>query len=353
MQIADAHTLVIVAYAAFAQDFVMKRAHQHNYDDSFLGYVSLDIHQETVILSDVYLYWRRANVLWGRVWANISHCVYMGDAVGIMLYSGAVNGRAELATIRCGSRNAVKRLYTALALNAHRMGNPSKVHPPDLIDWTNSEDWFQSNIQATDQENATLQELFYRKLLSEASMLGELDGYRFGSVNGKILPQVSGTEHDILTRAQYFLQQHQTQWKSLDEHIWKLLWEWGCIHAHLASCRCCVTVFINRSESPIQITRLHMLMGRNILIVGSEGTGYEYESRLILPHGYVVIFISAFPQSPLEIGHLKANIHSAAFTAVLASTQRETTCDAKGGFKIGFLEKTVSEWWSKYIVVVS
>jgi hypothetical protein len=67
----------------------------------------------------------------------------------------------------------------------------------------------------------------------------------------------------------------------------------------------------------------------------------------------VVVFICAFPQSPLEVGHLKAKINSVAFTGVIASTQRETYCEAKSGFTIGFLEKSVSEWWSKYVIHVS
>ena len=44
---------------------------------------------------------------------------------------------------------------------------------------------------------------------------------------------------------------------------------------------------------------------------------------------------------------------NAAFNAVVASTQRESFCEAKGSFTIGFLEKTVSDWWSKYVIVIS
>lgn len=95
------------------------------------------------------------------------------------------------------------------------------------------------------------------------------------------------------------------------------------------------------------------MMGRNVIIMGSKQTGYEAESRILWPRGYVVVVLVAFPQSPLEIGHLKAVIHSAAFTLMVASTQRESSCEAKGGFTTGFLEKTVSEWWSKYVVLVS
>lgn len=52
-------------------------------------------------------------------------------------------------------------------------------------------------------------------------------------------------------------------------------------------------------------------------------------------------------------GHLKACISTAAFSATVASTQRESCCEAKGGFTVGFLEKTVSVWWSKYVLLVT
>ena len=114
-----------------------------------------------------------------------------------------------------------------------------------------------------------------------------------------------------------------------------------------------MTLLINRSDSPIQITRVQLVIGRNVLIIGSNHTGYEVESRSLLPEGMMLIFICAFPESPLDIGHLKANINTAAFNAVVASTQRESFCEAKGSFTIGFLEKTVSDWWSKYVIVIS
>jgi hypothetical protein len=96
-----------------------------------------------------------------------------------------------------------------------------------------------------------------------------------------------------------------------------------------------------------------MLRGRNVLIIGSQDTGYELDSRCIMPDGYVVVFIWAFVPSPIEGGHIVGEISSAAFNCKLASTQRETTCESRGGFSVGFLEKTVTDWWSKYVVVVT
>ena len=53
--------------ATYAQTFVEKRAAQYGYLDSFLSFIPLDSLGEAVILSEMFLYWRRPGLLWGRV----------------------------------------------------------------------------------------------------------------------------------------------------------------------------------------------------------------------------------------------------------------------------------------------
>ena len=68
------------------------------------------------------------------MWANISHCVFMVDAIGIMLYSGGQGGGPELVVIPCHTIAIAKRVYTYLAANAFKMGNPSNVIPVTRLD---------------------------------------------------------------------------------------------------------------------------------------------------------------------------------------------------------------------------
>jgi hypothetical protein len=92
----------------------------------------MDHRNECIILTAMFIFWRKQKTLWGRVWANVSHCVYLTDAVGIMLYMGA-DGGAEFVVIQCGSTRCAKCVYQALASNAFRMGCPSKVISPDVL----------------------------------------------------------------------------------------------------------------------------------------------------------------------------------------------------------------------------
>ena len=324
--------------AAFAQELVLKRAKENKYEDSFISFIPLEKKGESVILSEVYLFWRKETSLWGRMWANISHCVFMVDAIGIMLYSGGQSG-PELVVIPCHAVSTAKRVYTYLSANASKMGNPSNVIPIEII---------LNSLDSNDKSSMNQHSL---SRITDTSLLGTLDGYRFGTVNNTRLLSIVGCEGDVLTRAKYHVEKGFNSWKQLDENIWTLIWEWGCIHSSF--CRCCIGVFINHSNIPIQISRVQMVKGRNVVMMGSTSTGYEIETRCILPKGIAVIFICAYPQSPLDVGHLHANINTAAFNATLSSVQRETHCESKGGFTVGFLEKTVTDWWSKYVIIIT
>jgi hypothetical protein len=198
----------------------------------------------------------------------------------------------------------------------------------------------------------SLRDLLVEKLQRAATLAGELDGYRFGKANHAKLKKITGPEGDVLKRAESSLVNGFSSWRELDEKVWLLIWEWECTHVGLQAARCCATIIINRSDSPIQITRVQMVHGRNVVLMGSSGTLYDSDSRSIMPDGSAVLFIWAFSPSPIEVGHLKANVNTAAFDATIASTQRESTCVAKGGFAVGFLEKTVAEFWSKYVLVI-
>eukprot|EP01038_Epipyxis_sp_PR26KG_P007511 gene7511-10233_t len=361
--------------AAFEQHFVIKRAKSSNFVDSFVAYIPLDHPGESITLSEVYIYWRRNNhrALWGRIWANVSHCVYMKEAIGLMLYTvensnnfsvsnhdtglsgvtvnGSNNYGGELVVIACGSVAAAKRLYHVFVQNSHRMGNPSKVIPADVI-LDHEPDNYNDHAAGAGTGVVSLNEQ-----IKESALLSELDGYRFGKANNVVLPLITGPGDDVIKRCQItFESKGYINWQDIDQQIWRLLWEWGCVYSSISMqsfCRCSVSLFINKTDTPIQITRVQMIHGRNVIIMGSDKTGYEVESRCIMPMGVALVFIYAFPQSPIEIGHIKANVHTAAFSAVIASTQRETWLESKEGFSVGFLEKTVCEWWSKYVIIIN
>lgn len=70
------------------------------------------------------------------------------------------------------------------------------------------------------------------------------------------------------------------------------------------------------------------------------------------------MLVIAYGPSPIEVGHLKVTLKCTQGCKItIASTQSETSCESSsvdgGNFVLSLVEKTVSEIWSKYVVVVS
>ena len=169
----DINDLVLVPLnmdAAYAQEFVRKRAEKEVFEDYFLSYLPLDVQRaegsaagggerggDAIIFSEMFVYWRQMKPatandgrggrdgrdgsssksgkdkegtnLWGRNWSNISHCFFMFDSVGVVLYGGD----AQAVVIPCGSYPCAMRIYSAFCDNKHRMGMPDNMIPSDLL----------------------------------------------------------------------------------------------------------------------------------------------------------------------------------------------------------------------------
>jgi len=327
--------------AAYAQEFIVKRAKSQQYEDIFLGYTLLNAKtDEAIILSETYIYWRKEKSLWGRTWANVSHCLFFGDSVGIFLYSTGDGGR-EIVHIPCYTRDQAIALYDTLAKNAFRMGNPCNVIP--LASVVNKE-WL------VDRE-------FREQVLSARGLAPTLDnfldGYRFGSANEPFKRPNNMAEKELMRAFQASMERPFASWAELDSRVWSMVEAWDASHRALRASRCCAFIVINRSDTPVQISRMQMIRGNHMLLLGSSACGFDPDSRSILAHGVVIFFASAFVPTPIEVGHLKACIECPAFSATVASTQRESSCETKGAFHVGFIEKSVSEWYSKYVLVIS
>ena len=301
----DAGDLVLVSLnleAAFAQEFVKKRGKDSGFDDSFLSYLTLDLQEfqnqnqnqnqnsptkilnqllvedqgklqgqgqgqgqgqrDTIILSELFVYWKQSKVLWGRTWSNISHCFYILDSVAIVLYGGD----AQAVIIPCGTQQCAMKIYSAFYDNKHRMGCPPNMIPPDLL------------LQEDSLSDIAKENLMDKKIQA-ASLAGILDDYRFGNANNTKLKRISITTKDVLRNMEARTLSGYGTLSQMDDSLWQLIWEWDCAHPALQASRCCATLLINRSHSPLQIARVQMVYGKSVLLLGSPSTGYEAESR--------------------------------------------------------------------------
>ena len=181
---------------------------------------------------------------------------------------------------------------------------------------------------------------------------------------------VSLTQHKrgLLAFAQY-----------LDVRVWQLVSEWTTAHKSLQASRCLAVLIINESESPVQILKSDVLEGRNIVTfgvdvlsssvgmggrsgtgtgtgtgVGCDVKGYDEESHTLLGcGGAAVVFSYGFLPTLIDPSHVEITLITSAFSATLSTKPNRTTCLATGGYTAGYLEKSRTEAWAKYVILVS
>ena len=161
----------------------------------------------------------------------------------------------------------------------------------------------------------------------------------------------------------------------LDARVWQLVCEWTSAHKSLQASRCLAVLIINESESPVQILKSDVLEGRNIVTfgvdvlsssvgkggrargmegAGSDVKGYDEESHTLSGcGGAAVVFSYGFLPTLIDPSDVEISLITSAFTATLSTKPNRTTCAATGGYTAGYLEKSRTESWAKYVILVS
>ena len=294
------------------------------------------------------------------------------------MHAGNISVPEEQAVVRvkCKSRGAAAKLYGALSVCAPQMGNPSSVLPPDVATATASE---LSLPPTTSSSSSSLTPFEDR-----SDVRTHYQGYRFGTANKVHHNAAPMPEKELLLRAARRLaepvpssfnpedspqeqekQASLTFARFLDERVWQMVSEWRCAHHQLQSSRCLAVLLINQSETPMQILRAEVHEGRNVVTFGVEATssskggrpdtrGYDEESRTLLGGGgAAVMFAFGFLPTLIDPAHVKVSIVTSAFNASVSTRPNRTLCVAVGGYTVGYLEKTLTEHWAKYVILVS
>eukprot|EP01041_Mallomonas_annulata_P004154 gene4154-8257_t len=342
----DSNDLVLVPldmHAALAQAYVGQLARKNGVEDVFFSVIRLQAPTrgggggaqnttvEDIILSERYLIWRRGDRLWTKAWADISHIQIEDTLVTLHMYAGSDN-KGDPVTIQCGSTKLAGKLYTELYRHAGRMGNPGGCLHPDVALRQNDA------IDTADDEES-------------ANNTRPMDEYPFGSVNGTNMGPFEGSEEVLIATARQRLQLVSDATPGqLDEEVWRIIWNWECTHTLLQSMRCCAFLVINRSSASLQMTRMNMREGKSLLVLAAKG--YEMESCTLVPGGAMVMFAFAHRPSLLDKAHIKFDVVTTAFTATVSTRQNRTVCESLGNFRVGFLEKSLTDWWGKYVLLV-
>jgi hypothetical protein len=299
-------------------------------------------------------------------------------------YIGNTTVPEEQAVVRvkCKSRGAAAKLYSALSVCAPQMGNPSSVLPPDVAIAAALEFSVLPASSSSSSSNTNIASM--APFEDRSDVRTHYQGYRFGTANRIHHSAAPMPEKELLLRAARRLaepvpssfnpeespqeqQKHAslTFARFLDERVWQMVSEWRCAHHQLQSSRCLAVLLINQSETPMQILRAEVHEGRNVVTFGVEATsspkggrtdtrGYDEESRTLLGGGgAAVMFAFGFLPTLMDPSHVKVSIVTSAFNATVSTRPNRTLCVAVGGYTVGYLEKSLTDHWAKYVILVS
>ena len=350
----DSQELVLVPVdvrAASVQRYILSKARDNEYDDIYMGYfpiahsaVNLDGNLErsgsAVAMSERILFWfiENSNTINEYRWREISHIQYSDYAIGIILYAPDSGGNGKVIQIPCPTKEKSKKLYKALYTYAPFMGNANACIPPDKVQDTNNI----QNIQ-TKQNNS--------KDRIATSPVQEKVQYKYGTINGRDMGRVTEDEKSILAIGKEMFRNTSTSEPArLDECMWRLISAWDKTHNNINTSRCCLTAIINNSDAVLSIISTELREGKDTVVFGTFG--FDFDSRSISPGGCAIIFAYGYCPSLVSKAHVKVDVDSTAFRLTMSTRPDRTSIDAIGGFYVGFLEKSLTDWWAKYVIEV-
>lgn len=293
------------------------------------------MNDQALILSERCFYWRQPQGSIFKVeWTLVSHFV-LDSEKGILLYQYNQSAFQPNTTliISCPNRAVAKIAYTQLFKCSVLVGNSVSFLPADIAERNSSE----------------IVE-YMRRYCCGLNLAGDLEGYHFGSVNTLSIRCMVDSETEIISRATRRFAE-PSGWRDADMKLWLMIAEWDGSHVGLAASHCMAALLINLSDTTSQLTKIHMLSGVDFKII--PGANYYSESRALFPGGFVVVFSWGYSPTPVESGAVHVEVSTDYYSISLTNTSLNTRANSSGGQKVSFLEKSSSQWWSKYVIHIS
>ena len=188
------------------------------------------------------------------------------------------------------------------------------------------------------------------------------DGYRFsGLVNDKEFRGTPTETKDIFRNGKNDFQSLAAKltngsdsmkaWEAIDTAVWKMVYSYEKNHKNLRANRALAVLIVNNSQQPIQISRVQVLDGKNYTII--DGIHYDAVSQCMPAEKYSTAVVFAFGYLPtlVDLAHLRIKIFSSAGEIFVGTRMNRSELKLESGYSGGFYEKTVTDWWAKYVVV--
>jgi hypothetical protein len=408
-------------YAAFAQEYVNKRAFKKNYSDSFLLALPTGFNQDKIkedfpfgiVLSMKYVFvlGKNANPLWTMAVSTLSHvCLIRTESQHYGLqFVEYVQGKSSEnpSVVAFAHRGLAVAAYDHFVRYRSLFGYPSLMEPSELVlsliegggsatASVGSDHHAPHQLQRTASSHSVISSMApspHGSVQSDSNHGGAslssgnnstgsnaqsstsnvqpiIQGrghqreYAFGTANGtKYDNQRMSDQQFRMIAERYFSKIHiqlpipdesrSDYHHYLDHIVWRTVSDWNYNHDFLINpSRCCACLVINHSKSFVQVLDIELKEGVQVLTFGI-GEGYDPNGRIIKPDGGAAVLFG-FGRRPSFTSkeHVKYIVHSNAFTSMVSTRENSSNLNSTPGFNSTFMEKSRTDWWGKFVIIV-
>lgn len=375
----DTEDLILVpidVYKSYAQFLVFRAAEEIKKKDYYLcmAYLGFTPAKGTrsipysILLSErfIRLLSSALEIIWEYPYGDISHATINQQdpsTVVIIRYeqssSKAVSERSKI-NIGCQNVKAAIQVYSVIYRNSYRLGNASLMESIDSVkarllesDSLSYEEMLDKKVPKMDP-NSSYTGLSY--VMGTANKLKvkpeKMQSEKFWSWAQLQLASQPGYDELIKTGLTPNLADHQYL-QMIDEKLWRVVQTWSRNHSTFKLSRCCACLIFNHSSHAVQILDVSIKEGRDVHLFGVGKHGYDADARLIAKeNGAVVVFGVANTPNLVQKGHIKININSTAFSIQVSTRKSGGEAEGNEAYTISFLEKSITEWWAKYAIII-
>lgn len=290
-------------------------------------------------------------------------------SINIYLYSSKATNNGTSRLIKFSNQSLAIASYEIIYSFRHLFGNGSSMLP------TNEAVEALNNLASTSSVSTTEN---VRLTTSDKSIV-----YKFGSSNSKKeltnnTPSLSEKQfmlimsNNLLKNVLINPKENKDKlFQFIDENYYKLIYTWVYNHDFLNISRCCGCLFINTSSNNIVFNEISLTEGRNFNIfnfnfdpsylcnINSNDpsnnliTCYDEKSKVLRPKGVMILFGYGNRPHLLSLEHVKFRVKTSAFECDLSTRSTTNTfIKSNQGYQASYAEKTLSEKFAKYVIIV-
>ena len=373
-------------FAAIGQQLVNKIAFKKNYSDTFLAAFELPSKVNDLKENDpaglvfsmkyVMIITKSLSVISTVSVSTLSHVsLYRSDHQNYTLefveYSTNQKKGSILNSVKISTRNRAILIYDTFVRYRTLFGCPTAMPPSEVVmDMLDNDIYSQGSgknrklsLSESDGDDHPEAKVIFSSSVG-STMNGE--SYIFGTANEGKCTKNRFSDVQFKKTAKIYLSEvdatlpiteplYRSYHASLDKIVWRSVFDWTYNHDYIINpSRCCACLIINHSNALIEIENINLKEGVEVIPFSVGPEGFDAEKNIVSACGGAVLLFG-YGRRPTIVSkeHIKFEIHSNAFRSLVSTRVNSSNLHTSPGFNVNFMEKTRTDWWAKFVIVIT